>query len=187
MTNKTEGIRKQASELIEQAYQRGYKVGYEAAKENIKSGTESRVAELMEIGRNEAWEAAKKILIPPCDGGLATVELKKIFGESGAYIFNNFTVSEAIARIKAYEARKHQKEDSEIRVGDEVTDGNGIKGVVVGAFRNSFGVEYISVLGTGEDFEVPQVMPRENYKKSGRHFHEIAEVLKKLQEGKECS
>lgn len=123
---KMEGMKRQAQELIEQAYQRGYNAGYEEGKgqtwsEEIKKYEiePEKALKYIEQGRNEAWEAAKKILIPPCDGGLATVELKKIFGESGAYIFNNFTVSEAIEKIRAYDEKKKQKEDEEIKVDKE--------------------------------------------------------------------
>lgn len=181
MTNGTEGIRKQASELIEQAYQRGYKVGKDEA---YKSPLLTKDAYMQ--GLNDAWNAMQKFY-EMSNADMESIGLPvndMVSPHSNIYyILQNISVNEAFDLIRAYEGQKKQKEDSEIRVGDEVTDGNGIKGVVVGAFRNSFGVEYISVLGTGEDFEVPQVMPREDYKKTGRHFPEIAEVLKKLKEG----
>jgi hypothetical protein len=179
MTNGTEGIRRQASELIEQAYQRGYKVGYEAAKENNKSDTESRVAELMEIGRNEAWEAAGKLV------SMDYKECNKVLGdgvltlEHAEDIFIRCTASEAINKLRAYEAQK-QKEDSEIHVGDEVylLDVNYLS--IVTSIDDYYGVEKATCITQNGKWYVNTIS---ELHKTGRHFSEIAEVLKKLQEG----
>lgn len=56
MEQHTEGMKKQTQELIEQAYQKGYKAGYaeceeELAKEAIAEGEQEK---WIEQGRNEA-------------------------------------------------------------------------------------------------------------------------------------
>jgi hypothetical protein len=175
MTNGTEGIRRQASELIEQAYQRGYKVGYEAAKENNKSDTESRVAELMEIGRNEAWEAAKKLS--------DSKNVNEILDDTIVYcvnIFERHTASEAIEKLRAYEEKKKQEKDNKIHVGDEVylLDVNYLS--IVTSIDDYYGVEKATCITQNGKWYVNTIS---ELHKTGRHFPEIAEVLKKLQEG----
>ena len=52
---RTEGIKRQADELIEQAYQRGFKAGKVAWEEKTKDF-------FVEQGRHEAWETAKELV-----------------------------------------------------------------------------------------------------------------------------
>lgn len=65
-------------------------------------------------GRDEAWEAAKKIYNMDVD------DFYSVFGTDGAYscnnAFNNFTPQELIEKIKIYEENKKDL----IEVGDEV-------------------------------------------------------------------
>lgn len=138
---------------------------------------------LIEKGRDEAWEAIKKLYLPVPEGGLPDEAIREIFGaHNWIGIVRNFSASEVVEKIRAYEEK--QKENSEFHIGDEVQNDNGARGVVVGSIKNPVdGSEFISVFGMGEDYEVPQIMLKEDYKKTGRHFPEIVEVLKKLQEG----
>lgn len=157
----TEGMKRQARDLIDQAYQRGFKAGVEYQKENYQDTQ----TELIEQGRNEAWEAAKKIYL-------------KFPHKNVVAIFTTYSASEAIEKLKE---QKKQEEDAEIRVGDEVILNDalnyGDKAVVTGDLPDGF---CIMKHDGSTSFKY-----KENIgKKTGRTFPEIAEVLNKMQEGK---
>lgn len=125
-----------------------------------------------EDGLNEAWEAAKKIICLPSDGGYVPSALIKIFGyDHSNTIFKQNTAAEAVTKINEYENR--------IGVGDEVTDNDGWNGVVTWISPDG---EYLVVTlqdGTALRWK------KESFKKTGRHFPHIVEVLKQMQEGNE--
>ena len=58
-------------------------------------------------GLNDAWELAKKIILPSHMGGYTANELKNIFGKN-TYMaaMSDFTPQEAFAKVKAYEEKK---------------------------------------------------------------------------------
>lgn len=184
----TQGMKRQAQELIEQAYQRGYKAGYSKAENDYHAKTEDDRQSSYELGMNEAWEAARKLVLMDCR------ECNKVLGDgvltidTDDEIFTRCTASEAIEKIRAYENQKKQKEkgDTEIRVGDVIRDDD-VEAVVTwcdGKNWNGFLLKGEDV-GVGEVGQVYSCMSCNGWKKTCRHFHEIAEVLKKLQEGKE--
>jgi hypothetical protein len=115
-TRNLEGLKTQMLECIEAAYDKGYKSGLKDG--NINDGTfAAKVKEAYDNGLNDAWECAKKIATI---GGLDLEELKEIFGyQSVNDIFERFSASEAITRIKEYEDRQ-KKTDDEIHIGDEI-------------------------------------------------------------------
>lgn len=185
MGERTEGMKKQAQELIEQAYQRGYKAGYEEGKgqawsEEVKKYEiePEKSWKYIEQGRNEAWEAAKKLV--------DSKNVNEILDDDTLFycvnIFERHTASEAINKLRAYEEQKKQEADEEIKVGDEVFNKNVKKEIitfiVVKITDDSFGCEGFASNG---GWVIDRI---ENLKKTGRTFPEIAEVLKKLQEGK---
>lgn len=113
MEQRTEGIKRQADELIEQAYQRGFKAGqvdnqtfHESICEKCKNG-------LINQGRNEAWEAAKKLV------SAGYKECNEILGdgvlaiETIDEIFLRCTASDAIEKLRKYEEQKKQEEESQ--------------------------------------------------------------------------
>ena len=115
MEQRTEGMKKQAQELIEFAYQRGVKAGHEEMQNQMHEHWERKQKELIEQGRNEAWSAAKKI------SETESYKLYDIFEEGWFFnIFNKFSASEVIEKLRAHEEQKKQEEDFEIHVGDEV-------------------------------------------------------------------
>lgn len=168
--NGVDGIRRQAQEPIEQAYQRGYKAGQENAL--VVDSDKFR-----EQGRNEAWEAARKIMSQN-DASWSMKDMKEIFGLSySTDIMLDLKASEAIEKIHAYEQKK-QNEAEEIHVGDEVLF-NGIAKAVVLRTRMRGLENYCFIIcadGSGGECEKLKL------KKTGRTFPEIAEVLKKMQE-----
>lgn len=63
-----------------------------------------------EMGLNDAWELAKKILDMKIDVAVEVFDCTRLFD-----VMDKFNPQEALAKIEAYE-----KEKSEIKVGDEV-------------------------------------------------------------------
>lgn len=125
-----------------------------------------------EDGLNEAWEMAKRIACLRTDGGESAEWLQNVFGDSiPAIIIAKHSASEAIKQVKEYE---------EIKVGDEVIDSNGMleKRSVVVRVSGSV-ITIIEGDGTASRWE------KEGFKKTGRHFSQIEEVLKQMQEGNE--
>lgn len=160
-------------DTIKQAFDKGYKQGYTDGKdEAYKNPVPTQDA--YQRGLDDAWEAARIIYGMNKDTRLVTTAF--VHYET---VFDNYSASEAIAKIKEYEEKQT---DDEIRVGDEVyikTDG--CKGIVWGIedvdFEN-FG-EYLVFGGTSTMYH------GEHLEKTGRHFDQIEEVLKQMQEDKE--
>lgn len=129
-------------------------------------------------GANDAWDAARKIVGNPTDGGISCEDLRDVFGTvSYTKALFGHTAYEAIEKIHEWEKKK--KEDEKIRVGDEINC-NGRKGVLI--YLNFLDLRYKilweeGVVATGttgweELFEA----------RTGRHFSEFDEIMKKLQE-----
>ena len=105
-------INEHYGDLQDDAYQRGYKdcetryCSFDACP--------NRKAEYRR-GLNDAWEAARKIV---CDESFDASTLMHIFNRRSSFdgIFGNFSASEAIAKLKAYE----EKQNDKIEVGDTV-------------------------------------------------------------------
>ena len=180
-----EGLRPYTEPDLEQvksdAYNDGYKAGREAEEvrqklrqpdleqvrkeaydDGYNAGYGRKIDASYQEGLSDAWEAARKVV------ALSTVDRRKVFGSEYMYsILEKHTASEAIEKLKAYE------QEEQIQVGDEVITASG-KAVVMGVGPVHF--EYVYADGsTGYD-EV------KNVKKTGRHFPEIAEVLRKMKE-----
>lgn len=129
-------------------------------------------------GANDAWDAAGKIVFSTLVGGYDGDELKEIFGTNEFdCIFSKFPVIEAIDKIKQWEAK--QKEKNEIKIGDEVKNqfGNGTKWVVT---RIDDGY----MLGIDKNGHSHSLVTSHLniISKTGRHFPEIVELMKKMQE-----
>ena len=163
---RTEGIKRQAQELIDQAYERGFKAGKESEAIAIQDGHYQR-------GLNVAWGAAGKIVR---SDALTLEELRQIFGmTSFTDIFRSFSVSEATEKIRQYEEQKRAKK-SVINVGDEVIYDlrDVLKAVVIDI---DFDDTYHLLTENGCNITEHGNLPR-----TGRHFDQIADVLKQMQE-----
>ena len=155
-------------EVCRAARKEGYNEGFENG--NISDGTfDEKVKEAYENGLNVAWECARKIFSMP------VYDVNEIFPECQANIYEDVSALEAIERIKEYE--EEQKKAAEIKIGDEVADNDGWKGVVTWISPDG---EYLVV--TLQDGSALR-WKKEHFKKTGRHFPQIAEVLKQMQEG----
>lgn len=135
----------------------------------LKAEGEGQSMKTYEDGLNDVWELAKRIVCLPSDGGEPGEWLENVFGSSvPAIVMKNYSASEAITKIKEYE---------EIEVGDEVVDekGWGIKGVVTKTNER-----YISIV---ENEGKVSRFKKDVFNKTGRHFPQIAEVLRQMKEG----
>lgn len=156
--------------IADEAYTKGYTDGRKQAKTqaelDVAHDIENVAKENYQKGLDDAWECARRITCLPQDGGISNSGLDAIFEISNIQeIMKNFSVSEAMERIKAYE-----EEQNGIRVGDEVkaTLGNAIVTYVTEEIA-----EYIYWSGKyGGDY-------LENLERTGRHFGEIETLLEK--------
>ena len=167
--SQTEGLCKEVASCVRNAYDRGYKQGQKDMEQNTMAVLENGKM----IGREEAWECARKIMLSDEDGGIAHIDIQKIFGGSYYQAMMNYSASEAIAKIKEYEEK--QKTDSEVKVGDEVIDGNSfnqVKGIVT--FVSPIVIYVLWYDGSSG------IRKLEDIKKTGRYFGKITEVLEQL-------
>lgn len=129
-------------------------------------------------GLDDAWEAAKKIINLPRDGGLTVYDLINIFGvdyDDPEKVLKDFKGESAVKRIATYEAKK--KAEEEIKVGDEVeTDYTG-NGIIVEKPKNGWCV----IIGKG--FARHTIHKSHIIKKTGRHFPQVSELLGAMKEG----
>lgn len=157
------------SRIADSIYQQGYEDGQAATP---FTDTEEVEEKAYNRGLAEAWEVAGKITNTVIDGGYSLDELQKIFGESSLrHIFKHNTATEAIAKIKEYEDK--QKQDAEIKVGDEVYSEEDELTFIVTRIK---GTEYEGICTDGACYNG---LP-DDIVKTGRHFDAIAEVLAEL-------
>ena len=121
-------------------------------------------------GLNEAWETAKKIM------RMDIFEKDAIFAEIGKStrsVIMDMSASEAIAKIKEYE--EQQKQDAEIKVGDEVVMKYGYKGIVITDVPEGGNISVWFPNCTHV-----QMYPVKDLSKTGRTFPQIAEVFTEM-------
>lgn len=117
-------VQEHFSTILRDEYDRGYKDGGNVTEIQAHDDVNKQ-------GLEDAWEYAKKIVLNPDDGGLGLSELNEIFGfYTLQSIFKNYTVHQAIEKLKAYE--EEQKANAEIKVGDEVINNTtGSRGILL--------------------------------------------------------
>ena len=163
-------------ELEKQAYQRGYKEAYDTAYADAEEIYESGKRAMYQKGLKDAWEAARKICLEECDGGMQISVIKDIFNVSYYRdALRDYSASECIEKIRAYEQEKE-----EIHVGDEVKNTQtDARFIVTHMWVNNRGEKGVS----GFNYECSAFSTAlDLVRKTGRHFHEIAEVLRKMGE-----
>ena len=162
-----EGLIRQMTECLENAYNRGYKQGFDDGHEKgmIDGVMNIDVNEVSYVkGLNDAWECARKI---DEDRDIENY----VFGEDLEHGFSHIKASEAIYKIQKYEVEKHR---SEIRVGDEVySETYGEKGVVTKVWDNSD----IIILSSNSSMIRT---PKNKVKKTGKHYDEMEQLLEKM-------
>ena len=122
-------------------------------------------------GQDEAWELARKIILPPSKGGISSDDYIAIFGNciSESYVMKNYTYSEAATKVAEWEEGRE-----EIKVGD-VLEGiydNTFKCVVTNSCPDNMAYLVFDD-GTAGWHEL------DNFKKTGRHI-DIDSFLKQI-------
>ena len=136
---------------------------------------EQREKEAYRKGLDDAWEAARKIV---CDEKLDWNTLLHLFNKCNfTGIFGEFSASEAIEKLKAYEEK--QKADDEIKVGDEVISlkANGEVIEDMSPWIVTYETKY-----SYQGFEASGMFhknPKDCVRKTGRHF-DIEAILKEM-------
>lgn len=127
-------------------------------------------------GLDEAWELARKIVAFPNDGGLRTDDLVKIFGlGTSRQVIRKCTASEALAKLRDYEARK-KAEDEAVKVGDEVITDGGTRFAVTFVYGDGNGKRCAGYDSDGKHCGIETAYCH----KTGRNFPEIAAVLDQM-------
>ena len=131
-------------------------------------------------GLNDAWECARRLLFNVEDGGMSTSELCEIFHRNGFYnILKDYSAQEVMKRIE-----DHEKQKDAIKVGDELeqitNSGNptGVSCIVTNIGDDKFN-------GITEDGKAVTCSSQiyRWWRKTGRTFPQIEEVLKAMREG----
>lgn len=142
-------------------------ISYKATeKMELKEEKEDAKNKTYEDGLIEAWELARDIIL--ADNTTFTRLRKNVFGDDAVFdIIRKYSASEVIKKIREYE---------EIKVGDEVKWQNGL-GVIIE--YDGYSTTVMKPNGTATIVYNETVL-----KKTGRHFPQIEEVLKQIQEDK---
>lgn len=158
-----------------------YDKGYQDATVKIGSDEQAIAEKAYQKGLNDAWDAARKILLSKEDGGLFEYdERKAVFGYGNYFlVLKKCSASEAIEKI-----RQHEKEQEEIKVWDEVQrkSCNSIKIIVLN--KESDAITGIAIEDVPYVCKVGDMYINcdvKGWEKTGKHY-EIAEVLRKLRE-----
>lgn len=162
------------SDMGKEAYQKGY----EDAAVKISSDEQAIAEKAYQSGLSDAWEAARKISMAEINGRCSWKSMKNIFGiDIPSKIFKNFTASESIEKLKAYE----QEQGTEIKVGNEVKAFEKKPFIVTGI---GYGYDEKDVYYHGFVTEngISTSAKKDECVKTGRYFPEIAEVMRKMKE-----
>ena len=122
--------------------------------------------EAYENGLSDAWECVDKI------NSMSPKEQEECFGREYLVNILELEPSEAIEKIRQYE----QEKEEQIQVGDEIEAVSGKAVVVYVDDVDEHKVRYVYSNGVYAFDYIDKVT------KTGRHFHEIAEVLQKMKE-----
>jgi hypothetical protein len=181
-------INEHFGELQDMAYQRGVEDGAKSVENWNNEEKKLRLDEAYQRGLDDAWEMAKRIVLTKTDANcpyFSPEELNSIFGYSTLQrVIDTYSVSEAIEKVKAYE--EQQKADAEIKVGDEVcfvfAGGETIEPFIVFSIKDDNGKKYYEGIQTSDGRWVGGGL---KYYKTGRHFPQVAELLKAMKGGAE--
>ena len=116
MHNDIFGLKDDISRIVNSVYDTGYDKGYHdrQIEEEFDEDREKAIKEAYQNGLYDAWECAQRIW------NMVSFARDKIFDtENLGDIFDSYSPSKAIAKIKEYE-EKFKADAEKIKVGDEV-------------------------------------------------------------------
>ena len=161
-------INEHYGELQDEAYQKGINDGSLDVKQRVEGAYQR--------GLEDAWEAARKIIVDTAHGGIALCTLGEIFGaQSYTYIMCENTAQEAIDKIKAYEDGKHS---DRIEVGDEVIWTTDNITLIATSTYKVGSINWCD--GVAKDGKVYSTLI-ENDRKTGKHY-DIASILEAMRQ-----
>lgn len=171
-----DGFNKGLDVGLENGYKQGYEEGKKAVENLSEKITSKDIDDAYNRGLNDAWELVRRIENTPEDGGLTNLQIEQIFGTCYPphELYKTFDVEEVKAGIEKFDEK--QKEDAEIKVGDEARDTLNKLGVVTQVLPDNEVCNVCWMQYNGH----PYSMPKKNLTKTGRHFPQIAEVLKEM-------
>lgn len=131
----------------------------------------------VEDGRNETWEAAKKIFGSNTDGGYCMEQIREILGKRSLFfttdVIRQCTINEVIEKLKAYEEK--QKEDEDVKRGDVVRNKiNGLTYIVTLASEGGY-----VLLDSDGNFATSCIT--NSFEKTGKHV-DIDKILEAMKE-----
>ena len=162
---------------LEQVRKEAYENGWKEAEYHYEKGYNDGY----DTGLSDAWEVARKIILPSKRGGFTINEFTECFGSdvSKYDVVEHYSASEAIEKIRQYEQEKEEK----ITKGDVVR----IKStpeieifVTYADEEHVSGIALTEVDGCCEIGDQYTGIVIHKVEKTGRHY-EIAEVLQKMQ------
>ena len=122
----------------------------------------------VEDGRNETWEAAKKLSWAEKYGGYGD-RLDKVFDRTDTFDFLEYSPNEAIDKLKAYEEK--QKAEDDIKLGDELehtVSGYTSKAIFLEQIEDDEDW-YTCLFWTSCGFAILSY-PKSQFKRTGKHF-----------------
>lgn len=140
------------------------------------NNTKAKIAEAYERGLNDAWELAKEIWNW---FGSSDEKLNECFGTHFITTVYEMDVKEALQKFREYtQEQKEEAEKSELRVGDEIQNTNKPSVKLIVTKKNGlgwFGFDSDGSVGYGSlgDFS-------DYWKKTGRHFDQIDNILEEM-------
>lgn len=98
-----------ADDKAHEAYQKGYENGFVAGHLKAEKSGQSFYEDGYQCGLNDAWECARKICLEDDDGGIPASVISDIFSvRNYRNALRDFSVSEAIEKIRQYEQEKKE-------------------------------------------------------------------------------
>jgi len=133
----------------------------------VKDDALHPVNESYNKGLNDAWELARKIVLPMDKGGYTADELRNIFSKN-TYMaaMSDFTPQEALAKVKEYEER------NKFSVGDVIK----LKGTTHEAILTR--VTETNICFLFRDGSCGSFSAKEDFEKTGEHFASIDEFMR---------
>ena len=80
---------------------------------NLAHQIETNADKEYQRGLDDAWEAARKLMLDTNHGGLTNYEIEEIFGVDEEQTLIAYSASEVIEEIRAYEQAQKEKEEQE--------------------------------------------------------------------------
>ena len=163
--------------VIEDVFEAGYKQGYEDGKADTPfTDTEEAEEKAYNRGLADMLEAVKSMRMMTAD------DLEEVFGlRFIGDIFVNLSPSKIASKYHAFKAQIKELEDAEIKVGDEIVYNDAHVVITYISPSNEWNGFLLNDCKNGKRGNGYTLMKGfKSWKKTGRHFPQIAEVLAEL-------